>query len=206
MNAPIIPVGYWANTQGNLVHENNVKPIDKLRDQTVRDLYAKAEALHKAMHDFKVVAFGDVNSFVEVSVGQYGAKVGGNKGNLSLTTFDGSLKIVVQIQESLQFGEQLVAAKALIDECVAEWTEGSPAEIKTLINAAFQTNKAGEISTSKILGLKRLDIQHDKWQMAMQAISDSINIASSKPYIRFYFRDDNGQYIALPLDMAAITF
>lgn len=201
-----IPEGYWLNPQGNLVHQDNVKAIDMLRDQTVRDLYEKALALHKAMQEFKIAAFADVESFAEISVGQYGVKVGGNKGNLNLSTFDGTLKIVRQIQENIQFGEQLAAAKALIDECVAEWTEGSRAEIKTLINAAFQTNKAGEISTSKILGLKRLDIHHDKWQMAMQAISDSINIASSKPYIRFYFRDDNGQYIALPLDMAAITF
>lgn len=201
-----IPEGYWLNPQGNLVHQDNVKAIDMLRDQTVRDLYEKALALHKAMQEFKIAAFADVESFAEISVGQYGVKVGGNKGNLNLSTFDGTLKIVRQIQENIQFGEQLAAAKALIDECVAEWTEGSRAEIKTLINAAFQTNKAGEISTSKILGLKRLDIQHDKWQMAMQAISDSINIASSKPYIRFYFRDANGQYIALPLDMAAITF
>ena len=39
-----IPGGYWENAKGNLVPDSKVKPIDKLRDQLVRDLCGRAES------------------------------------------------------------------------------------------------------------------------------------------------------------------
>ena len=206
MNAQVnIPEGYWLDPKGNLVPDANVKEIDKLRDQTVRRIWALAEALHQEMKNFKATSFDDVAAFVQISADQYGAKIGGNKGNVQLLTFDGSLKIQRNIAEHIVFDERLQAAKQLIDECLEEWTEGSRDEIKVIINAAFNVDKKGEISTAKVLALKTIEIDHPKWQSAMQAISDSINIIGSKAYLRFYTRDDaTGGYLPLSLDIASI--
>lgn len=77
--------------------------------------------------------------------------------------------------------------------------------IKALVNHAFQTDKAGKINTGRVLGLRQLNITDEKWQKAMQAISDSIRVASSKPYVRFYKRDDeSGDYAHISLDAAAV--
>lgn len=206
MNMPLqIPEGYWENSQGSLVPESNVKEIDKLRDQTVRRIWELAEALNQEMQKFKTQAFADVATFVQISADQYGAKIGGAKGNVQLLTFDGRLKIQRNIAERITFDERLQAAKQLIDECLKEWTEDGRDEIKAIINNAFNVDKKGEISTTKILGLKRIEINHPKWIDAMQAISDSINIAGSKSYLRFYKRnDETGEYIPMSLDLATI--
>lgn len=206
MNMPLqIPEGYWENSQGSLVPESNVKEIDKLRDQTVRRIWELAEALNQEMQKFKAQAFADVAAFVQISADQYGAKIGGTKGNVQLLTFDGRLKIQRNIAERITFDERLQAAKQLIDECLKEWTEDGRDEIKAIINNAFNVDKKGEISTTKILGLKRIEINHPKWIDAMQAISDSINIAGSKSYLRFYKRnDETGEYIPMSLDLATI--
>lgn len=206
MNVQVqIPQGCWENAQGAFVPEANVKEIDKLRDQTVRKIWQLAEALNKAMVEFKAIAFEDVASFVQISADQYGAKIGGNKGNVSLITYDGRYKIQRNIAERLVFDERLQAAKHLIDECLKEWTADGRDEIKAIINNAFNVDKKGEISTTKILGLKKIEINHPKWLEAMQAISDSINIAGSKSYLRFYQRDDeSGEYISMSLDLASI--
>lgn len=206
MNMPLqIPEGYWENSQGSLVPESNVKEIDKLRDQTVRRIWGLAEALNQEMQKFKTQAFADVATFVQISADQYGAKIGGTKGNVQLLTFDGRLKIQRNIAERITFDERLQAAKQLIDECLKEWTEDGRDEIKAIINNAFNVDKKGEISTTKILGLKRIEINHPKWIDAMQAISDSINIAGSKSYLRFYKRnDETGEYIPMSLDLATI--
>ena len=206
MNMPLqIPEGYWENSQGSLVPESNVKEIDKLRDQTVRRIWELAEALNQEMQKFKTQAFADVATFVQISADQYGAKIGGTKGNVQLLTFDGRLKIQRNIAERITFDERLQAAKQLIDECLKEWTEDGRDEIKAIINNAFNVDKKGEISTTKILGLKRIEINHPKWIDAMQAISDSINIAGSKSYLRFYKRnDESGEYIPMSLDLATI--
>ena len=206
MNMPLqTPEGYWENSQGSLVPESNVKEIDKLRDQTVRRIWELAEALNQEMQKFKTQAFADVATFVQISADQYGAKIGGTKGNVQLLTFDGRLKIQRNIAERITFDERLQAAKQLIDECLKEWTEDGRDEIKAIINNAFNVDKKGEISTTKILGLKRIEINHPKWIDAMQAISDSINIAGSKSYLRFYKRnDETGEYIPMSLDLATI--
>ncbi|MCU4601889.1 DUF3164 family protein [Acinetobacter ursingii] len=206
MNAVVnIPEGYWEDPKGNLVPDANVKEIDKLRDQAVRALYAKAEELHNLLKEFKLQGFEDVTSFVQVSADQYGVKLGGTKGNVQLTTFDGRLKVQRSIAETIGFTEQLQAAKKLIDECLEEWTQGTRDEIRVIINNAFSVDKKGDLSTTRILGLKRIEINHPKWQLAMQAISDSINVIGSKAYLRLSKRnDETGEYIPLSLDLATI--
>ncbi len=200
-----IPAGYWRDGEGRLIPENMVKPIDKARDDLVRELVGKAKAASAILADFKTKAFGDIGAFVEMSGEQYGVKLGGVKGNVTLLSFDGRFKIVRQIQEHLVFDERLQAAKQLIDECIQTWTEGSRDEIKALINDAFQVNKEGKINTARVLGLKRLNINDEKWLRAMQAIADSVQVAGSKPYIRIYERiGDTDQYQPISLDVAGV--
>lgn len=200
-----IPAGYWRDGEGRLIPENMVKPIDKARDDLVRELVGKAKVASAILADFKTKAFGDIGAFVEMSGEQYGVKLGGVKGNVTLLSFDGRFKIVRQIQEHLVFDERLQAAKQLIDECIQTWTEGSRDEIKALINDAFQVNKEGKINTARVLGLKRLNISDEKWLRAMQAIADSVQVAGSKPYIRIYERiGDTDQYQPISLDVAGV--
>ena len=126
-------------------------------------------------------------------------------GNVTLVSFDGRYKVVRQMAEHIVFDERLQAAKLLIDECIQAWAKGSNANIKVLVNDAFQVDREGKISTGRVLGLRRLDIDDDKWSQAMRAIADSMNVSGTKPYIRFYERNErSGEYVAISLDMAAL--
>ncbi len=202
--ATLIPDGYMRDAQNRLVPVDMVKDVDKARDQLVREIAGKALALCEAMKGFRDDVMGDVAAFVQLSVEQYGAKVGGNKGNLTLTSYDGQFKVQRQISESLVFDERLQAAKELIDECITEWTEGSRDELKALINDAFQVDKEGRINTGRVLSLRRLAINDDRWRRAMQAVSDSLQVAGSKSYLRVYARREDGKYDPIPLDLAAL--
>lgn len=200
-----IPAGYWQDASGNLIPESKVKDIDKLRHQVVTDLCTMAEKSRDGLAEFKALAMQEVAALVSTSMEQYGVKAGGEKGNVTLMSFDGRYKLVRQMQDKLTFGEQLMAAKALIDECVHEWAQGANDNIKALVNHAFQTDKEGKINTGRVLGLRRLEIRDAKWQSAMQAIADSIQTASTKPYVRFYKRNDTtGEYQPISLDVAAV--
>lgn len=96
-------------------------------------------------------------------------------------------------------------AKELIDHCIHEWTAGSSSEVQALVEHAFQTDKEGKISTARVLGLRSLNIKSEKWQNAMQAIMDSIQVTGSKSYLRFYERQgEDGPYRQIPLDVAAL--
>ena len=200
-----IPAGYWQDASGSLIPESKIKDIDKLRHQVVTDLCVMAEKSRDGLADFKARAMQEVAALVSTSMEQYGVKAGGEKGNVTLISFDGRYKLVRSMQDKLTFGEQLMAAKALIDECVHEWALNADDNIKVLVNHAFQTDKEGKINTGRVLGLRRLEIRDAKWQSAMQAIADSIQIASTKPYVRFYKRNDTtGEYESISLDVAAV--
>ncbi|MEO8121682.1 MAG: DUF3164 family protein [Rhodoferax sp.] len=200
-----IPPCYWTDASGNLVPESKVKQIDQLRNQLVYDLCRMAETESLALSAFKLTAMTEVSSFVALSLDEYGVKTGGDKGNVTLASYDGRYKLVRQMQDKIIFGEQLMAAKALIDECVHEWAANANDNIKALVNHAFQTDKEGKINTGRVLSLRRLDIKDTKWQQAMQAIADSMQTASTKPYIRFYKRHDTTlEYLPISLDVAGV--
>lgn len=198
------PEGYMRNAQGHLVPIEMVKPIDQERDRLVRELVAEAVRLNAELTKTKARVFGDVAAFVALSAEQYGVKRGGTKGNVSLHTYDGRFKLQVATAEAITFDERLQAAKALIDECIQSWSKGSNANIKVLVNDAFQVDQQGKINTGRVLGLRRLDIKDEMWLRAMEAISDSMRVASTKPYVRFYLRNDHtGDYEPINLDVAS---
>lgn len=194
---------YWRDAKGNLTPAELVKEIDKARDALVHEWVERGRDLSKAISHFKEGIFGDVQAFIELSAEKYGAKVGGNKGNVTLFSYDGKYKIQRAINENLQFDERIQAAKVLIDECLNEWSEGSRPELKALIERAFNVDKEGNLNTSRILGLRRVEIQDSRWQNAMQAISESVQVVSSKAYVRLYERvGETDQYVPIALDVA----
>lgn len=200
-----IPEGFRQDAKGHLVPEALIKPIDLARDELVSELVGRAKAVSAQLGQFKSSAFGDIKAFIEMSAEQYKATIGGKKGNATLLSFDGRFKIVHAVQDSIKFDERLQAARVLIDECAAEWTQDARSEVRILVNEAFRTDKAGEISTGRVLALRRLDIQDSRWQRAMQAISDAVQVVGSKSYIRVYERiGECDQYAAIPLDIASI--
>ena len=199
-----VPPGFMMDAKGRMVPEKLVSDSDKARDELVKEIVAEVQTLRAEMIRLKKKLMGDIEAFVALSADQYGAKLGGQKGNVSLLSFDGAYRVQRQMGEHLAFGEQIVAAKALIDECLTEWTEDSRPEIRALVNDAFQVDKDGEISIGRVLGLRRLKIDDPRWKSAMEAINDSLQVVGTKSYVRVYERDADGKHKQLSLDFAAL--
>lgn len=204
MSHNTIPNGHWQDAKGRLVPESQIKPIDRARDELVRELYAKAERVNQVLADFKREAFADIAAFIELSGEQYGVDLGGKKGNVSLLSFDGSLRVQRAIADRITFDERLLAAKALIDECLREWTAEARPEIATLVNKAFEVDQSGNIRVGSVLGLRRYNISDARWKRAMDTIGDAVQVESTSSYVRFHKRDDSGAYHALSLDIAGV--
>jgi len=192
------------NAQGHQVPLAQVQEIDKARHELVMEIVGKAKAMRTDLTVFKAGVMADVGAFVALSAERYQAKIGGNKGNVTLLSYDGKYKIVRQMAENITFDERLQAAKGLIDECLRDWTKDSRSEIQAIIEQAFQVDKEGNISTARVLGLRKINIIDERWLQAMQAIGDSIQVTGTKPYVRVYERKEDGSYTAIPLDMAAV--
>lgn len=199
----VIPEGYMKDSMGRLVPLELVKPIDRARDELVRSIVSEAREVADCIKHFKTATMGDIEAFVEMSAEEFGVAIGGVKGNVTLTSYDGRYRIMRAIDEYIVFDERIQVAKALIDECIHEWAVGSCSEIRALINDAFQVDKKGRVNTKRILSLRGITIDHEKWRKAMDAIAESIQVAGSKTYLRIYEKADNGEYVQISLDVAA---
>lgn len=201
----LVPDGYRKNAQGHLIPESLIKPIDLERDRLVAELVAAATVLSNQMLAFKKKVFGDFDAFVQLSAEEYKVSVGGKKGNVTLFSFDGRYKVQIQTSDRIAFDERLQAAKALIDQCIAAWSAGSSPEILALVQQAFNADKEGNLNTGRILALRRMEIKDERWQQAMKAIGESVQVVGSKQYIRFYERvGETEQYLPISLDMATV--
>lgn len=193
------------NAKGHWVPVDQIKDIDRLRDDLVMEVIAKVKALQEEMRRVKAEISSEVEAFLELSAREYDTAYGGKKGNVTLASFDGQYQVKRAVADHLAFDERLQVAKELIDQCIHEWTAGSSSEVQALVEHAFQTDKEGKISTARVLGLRSLNIKDEKWQQAMQAIMDSIQITGSKSYLRFYERQgEDGPHRQIPLDVAAL--
>ena len=204
MNEAIDLNQYRKDARGALVPVASIKQIDLLRDDLVRDVFENVLPVRDELMRLKQLALNEIHDFVELSANEYGVQLGGKKGNVTLTSFDGEFRLMVAISDTLVFDERLQAAKKLIDECLEEWTQNSDANLKTVVQAAFDVNKQGHINTARVLGLRRLNITHDKWTQAITILSDSIQVLASKEYVRFYQRNTDGKYELINLDLATV--
>lgn len=201
-----VPEGFMLNARGGLDPVAIVKDVDKLRDDMVHEIVNESIQKHKELQEMKKRFFSTIDAFVRLSAEKYNLNYGGKKGNMTFLSYDGMYKVVVSVNENIFFDERLQIAKELIDQCIQDWATDSRNEIKALIQDAFYVGKSGKLDKNRILGLRRLDIQDERWQKAMTAISDSIQIAGSREYIRIYERDSNNsdKYNLINLDIAAL--
>ena len=144
---------FYTDSMGRRVPADMVSDLDKAKDDLVNELIQQAKAMQASLAAFKYKSMEDVYALVALAFEKYGARLGGRKGNIQISSYDGRYKVVVAINESIHFGPELQAAKALIDECLREWTQGSRAELKAIINDAFNVDKQGNMNTSRVLGL-----------------------------------------------------
>ena len=194
---------FMADAKGNLVPVQLIKDQHLLEDGLVRCEIGWAVALSEQVARMKQHLFNNLGVFEALLAEKYGATIGGKKGNKTLTTVDGLMKISVQVADNIVFGPELQIAKALVDECLNEWAEGARDELRAIVTRAFNTDKEGQINRSEIFMLLRLEIEDPRWQRAMRAIRDAMRVEGSKTYVRFYMRlTPDAPWQPITIDMA----
>lgn len=194
---------YMFDAKGQLVPLENIKPQNKLEDETVRKVIGYAEALSAQIARFRNHTFADLLALTALLAQEYDASKGGAKGNTTFQTIDGCMMVKVQVADFIDFGPELQIAKKLIDECLIDWAADSRPEIRAIVTRAFNTDREGQINKSEILMLLRLEIDDERWKRAMTALKDSMRITGSKSYLRFYRRDTpDGDWETITIDLA----
>lgn len=201
-----IPKGYIEDSQERLVPIRRVKAADLERDRLVRGLVARAEDLHAALAAFREEAMATIDAFVERAANEYGSTmVGGDKGNITLGSYDGRQRVQISVTEHMQFDERLEVARKLIKECLDRWGRTANSKVKALIREALRVDKRGHVDAKRLLALRKLNMGEDEqWAKAMKALSDSVSVARSKRYVRAQRRTEKGGYETITLSLASL--
>lgn len=198
--------GFMENDKGHLVPIGQIAAADLLEDQLVKKVFAYAADLAAQIGRFKGHTFDDCATFLDLLSEEHGITKRGlkGKGNVTFSSFNGKLRVQIQVQDQLYFGPGLQVAKTAIDECLRSWSADARTELQAVITETFKTDKEGQVSRAGVFSLLRMQIADEKWQAAMKVLRESIRTMGSKTYIRIqYRRDSDGGWNTLAIDLAS---
>ncbi len=188
------------NSEGAYVPVANIKEIDLLRDELVTELATCAEIMANKLVRFKVGAMQQAEDFREVSAQDHRIVLGGKKGGYSLTSYDGGFKIIIDNATLLSINEKVSIAREAIFSCLRRWSDGANSHLVAFVNQKFETNREGHLSVARLLELRSMKIEGDpEWDAAMEALSQGLYASGSKTYLRFYKREEGGEYKQIAL-------
>ncbi|MDR1975573.1 MAG: DUF3164 family protein [Campylobacteraceae bacterium] len=200
--------GWWFNYRGDAVHPDLIKADEKLKDELVEKILARAIEERERIAQFDKWVDESAGSFMSLLMDVYGidAKRQTKKGNLTLENYSKTAKLEIRAQDSVTFDEKLQIAKMKVDEYLEDITSNSTPEIRTLITRAFEVDKKGKIDAKRIFDLKNYDIPDLRWKEAIAIIDDSKQITHTTTYKRFYIRDSvDKPYKFVAIDIASVA-
>ena len=194
---------YCINSTGSMVPIEAVKDIDKLRDGVVLTIAERIKALEAYMKEIKTKCMSDIEEFVKISAEQYGVKMGGTKGNVMLTSYDGSVQVIMAQSNNLLVNEGVNAAKELIDDYLTDITSNASSDLRAIVTMAFKV-KQGRMDVKRLMELRQCNIRDERWLKAMEIISDSVTVASTTPCLRLRDRTAEGAFKTHMLEFSTI--
>ena len=200
---PQVVDGRMLDQNDSLVLVKNIHEKDLLFHDLVLSIAVIWKDLSGKIQRFKQHNFEDVATVLDLLFEKYRVERGGREGNMTFFSFDRRYKLTIAVQKKINFGPELQAAQAKLNEALDEMTTDKTSDLRTLVTAAFSLD-GGQLRVAEILRLRGFKIENEKWNEAMQIIDAAIVVISSKKQIRLHERNSLGEYTAIPLDIAAL--
>lgn len=198
----------WTDEAGTSVPSNRITKTEKLKEKSAFALAKKAIQINKVLAEFKSDIIKICDEIVEAVRSENEIKTN-SKGNFTWYNFDQSIKIEVNVNQSIKFDEILIDGAK---EKLLHLIEGNvTAEdfIKSIILDAFQTTN-GKLDTRRVLGLKRHTgritnkVVKEEWDEAMSLIDKAIIRPESRSYYKIYIKDSEGKFEPIDLNFSSI--
>lgn len=196
--------GVMEDENGNLIKMANIKDHDMMKDKLVREMAKDAAILSDEIQAIKAKFATLFENHIERMANLYEVKVGGKKGNVSLTSFNKRLKIERSRQDRMTTNEHMVIATQLVDECLAGWSKGSNKNLQAFVRKYFRTDTNGNYNIADLQRVRKLELSSPDplWDKAMKALENAIEHDHTATYFRAFYRDEKGAYNLIPLDIA----
>ncbi len=179
------------DSQGNDIPAKYVNGYDKARDAAAWKILARFRRARRDLEKLVVDCLADLDAVRAAAVD---GKAGGDKGNYRITSFDGLIAVEIRQNYVIRLDERVVRARELMFEYasgLAGKVEGMDgAALLEIIKGAFESNRAGALPYTKVVGLLRYNITAPKWVEAKELLAASIRTEKGKCYLSCEERPD----------------
>lgn len=194
-------IKYWVDGQGIKVPYSRVKPLERKRERLVNGAIRKVKRMQERIAKEK--------ADLEDSIRDYLSDLAASEdeewvGNALIRSFGGEQAIQVSVSNNMVFDERLTIAKAKIDKCLMRLGRDANPQLIAIVNDVFRVNQAGRVDTKLVLGLRKHDIDDPLWREAMDIISESLHVQSTKTYLYFQEADEDGKLQSIVLDFSRL--
>ena len=197
---------YWLDEQGNKRPRKYLTKLERMQESEIGKILKRAEFLNEKLSEFKEAVAASCEKLVEEYAKRNKLDTTKWKGNITLMSFDRSVKIELNVNNRIEFDDLAIkACKALLDEFLSENIDAKNAFIAEIVTDAFSTSR-GKLDTKKVLGLLKYEskIKDEKFQKAMGFLKESIRNVGSKNYYRISVKDDDGSWEPIRLDFSSL--
>ncbi len=190
--------GNWIDARGVRYPPELIPEIDQMRDAMVERVHALAKQMENALLEAKLTMINEVQTYLFARA-KSGKVKEDWKGNVTLDSFDGSMRVTRSMDDVIGFSEQLQMVKTLIDEWIGKRMDGIDPSLAKVITMAFNVDKRGRVNTAMIMRLLHLDIDDSLWKKAMKLLRECINVTCTRQYLAVYERivTDTGEEMRL---------
>jgi len=193
----------WTTRKGKEIPAKYVPSLDKKKTLFNEKQVAKALKLQKQMIAFKDQFLAGADEIFELMQADANVRTG-DKGNYTISSFDGMSKIEVSVPRIIEFDETIQFAKQKFDEFKAAKTKDTEdPELLIILDHAFTTS-GGRLDTKKVLELFSYKISHPLWLDAIELLKKSIKTRYAKRYARIYLADKEGQLKPIDMNLSSL--
>ena len=198
------PKSAWTDETGITIPFDRLSKLERTKERLSGKILKNAFKINTSLIAFKE-EIDEALKAIHVILAEDN-KLANSKGNFTWYNFDRSIKIEVNVNETIRFDEALIAsARECLDTFLRKNVKGTDELVRELINSAFQNTKGG-LDSKRVLSLMkfRLRIKDADFQKALNLIEQSISRPSSKKYFRVWAKDGDDQYQNIDLNFSSI--
>ena len=189
------------DAKGDLVPVKYVSAFDKLRDRNVNKIVNNGRKLRTALEKFMIESIALMNEVAAQKESH------GDKGNLSVSSFDGLLRVSIRQRYNIFFDARVREARdkmfAYVDSVLSRVKAEDAQALRVILQEAFRVGANNMLSTSKVMALIRMDIKNADWKAAQEVLKAALTPQKGKQYLMLETRpDSNHDFQSIRLDVA----
>ena len=197
---------YMTERFGDQIPVRLISAYDRRRDQLVRRIAKRYEEAQAVLERVKAQTLQDLETLEQLALADAGVKdFKSRAGNTTVTSYDGLISVQCKNRVFSGMDERSKIAKQMLDDFVAELTEGQEKEdIVRIVNSLLDT-RSGEINRTAALRIIGLNLKSDKFRQAKELLADSMYASLSKTYIYVEKRESReSDPVQILLDIAKL--